>query len=126
MQHIFRIIEYHAFHPFHNTMANFNFLIFTFFSGTNPFHVWMWAQLAVFLHVFVDIFNSYGTQALRPITNKWIQLSVINTFDLLFSQFFVLVLYYGFIGFASICSLLPIIALLIIYYMIRFKNESRN
>ncbi len=56
------------------------FLIFTFFSGTNPFHVWMWAQLAVFLHVFVDIFNSYGTQALRPITNKWIQLSVINTF----------------------------------------------
>ena len=57
------------------------FLIFTFFSGTNPFHVWMWAQLAVFLHVFVDIFNSYGTQALRPITNKWIQLSVINTFD---------------------------------------------
>ena len=33
------------------------------------------------LHVFVDIFNSYGTQALRPITNKWIQLSVINTFD---------------------------------------------
>ena len=33
------------------------------------------------LHVFVDIFNSYGTQALRPITNKWIQLSVISTFD---------------------------------------------
>ena len=41
----------------------------------------MWAQLAVFLHVFVDIFNSYGTQALRPISNKWIQLGVINTFD---------------------------------------------
>ncbi|WP_460374300.1 metal-dependent hydrolase, partial [Staphylococcus aureus] len=57
------------------------FVIVTFFSGTNPFHVWMWAQLAVFLHVFVDIFNSYGTQALRPITNKWIQLSVINTVD---------------------------------------------
>lgn len=33
------------------------------------------------LHVFVDIFNSYGTQALRPISNKWIQLGVINTFD---------------------------------------------
>ena len=36
------------------------------------------------LHVFVDIFNSYGTQALRPISNKWIQLGVINTFDQLF------------------------------------------
>ena len=27
------------------------------------------------------IYSPYGTQALRPITNKWIQLSVINTFD---------------------------------------------
>ena len=38
------------------------FLIFVIFNHTNPLHVWMWAQLAVFLHVFVDIFNSYGTQ----------------------------------------------------------------
>ena len=57
------------------------FIIFVIFKQTNPLHVWMWAQLAVFLHVSVDIFNSYGTQALRPITNKWIQLGVINTFD---------------------------------------------
>lgn len=55
--------------------------IFTFFKNIDASHIWLWAQLAVFLHVFVDIFNSYGTQALRPITNKWIQLSVINTFD---------------------------------------------
>lgn len=37
--------------------------------------------ISCLLHVSVDIFNSYGTQALRPITNKWIQLGVINTFD---------------------------------------------
>ena len=37
--------------------------------------------LAVFLHVFVDIFNSYGTQALRPFSNKWVAIGVINTFD---------------------------------------------
>lgn len=82
------------------------FLIFTFFSGTNPFHVWMWAQLAVFLHVFVDIFNSYGTQALRPITNKWIQLSVINTFDPII--FHSSLYWYCIMGYrlASICSLL--------------------
>ena len=57
------------------------FIIYVLFPGVDTTHIWLWAQLAVFLHVFVDIFNSYGTQALRPLTNKWIQLSVINTFD---------------------------------------------
>ena len=33
------------------------------------------------LHVFVDIFNAYGTQALRPFSHKWIALGFINTFD---------------------------------------------
>ncbi|RKJ36732.1 metal-dependent hydrolase, partial [Butyricicoccus sp. 1XD8-22] len=28
----------------------------------NAFHIWLWTFLAVFLHVFVDIFNAYGTQ----------------------------------------------------------------
>ena len=32
-------------------------VIFTFFNNVDITHVWMWAQLAVFLHVFVDIFN---------------------------------------------------------------------
>ncbi|MDN8753953.1 metal-dependent hydrolase, partial [Staphylococcus aureus] len=57
------------------------FLIFTLFCVTNPFNVWLWALLDFFLLVFLYIFNSYGTQELRPITNKWIQLSVMNTFD---------------------------------------------
>src|SRR5699024_1964641 len=45
-------------------------------------NMYLWIQFAVFLHVFVDIFNSYGTQALRPINNTWIQLGVINTVDI--------------------------------------------
>lgn len=51
------------------------------FQGANVLHLWLWTFLAVFLHVFVDIFNAYGTQALRPFTRKWIALGVINTFD---------------------------------------------
>lgn len=47
--------------------------------SANILHLWLWTFLAVFLHVFVDIFNSYGTQALRPISNRWIALGVINT-----------------------------------------------
>lgn len=51
------------------------------FSSANLTHVLLWSLLAVFLHVFVDLFNSYGTQALRPFSKKWVALSVINTFD---------------------------------------------
>lgn len=44
-------------------------------------HLWLWTLLAVVLHVFVDIFNAYGTQAIRPFSHKWIALGYINTFD---------------------------------------------
>lgn len=44
-------------------------------------HLWLWTFLAVFLHVFVDIFNAYGTQAFRPFSRKWVALGIINTFD---------------------------------------------
>ncbi|MBU9711839.1 metal-dependent hydrolase [Evansella tamaricis] len=47
----------------------------------NLFHLWMWTFLAVFLHVFVDIFNAYGTKFFSPIKDKWIALGVINIFD---------------------------------------------
>src|SRR5690625_1693164 len=44
-------------------------------------HLLGWTTLAVSLHVLVDIFNAYGTQALRPFSKKWIALGIINTFD---------------------------------------------
>ena len=47
----------------------------------NLVHLWLWTFLAVFLHVFVDIFNAYGTKALAPFHNKWMALGIINIFD---------------------------------------------
>jgi len=41
----------------------------------------LWTTLAVILHVFVDLFNAYGTQAFRPFSQKWVALGLINTFD---------------------------------------------
>ena len=74
------------------------------------------------LHVFVDIFNSYGTQALRPITNKWIQLSVINTFDpIIFIILSTGVLLYGIHPYIVF---FPIILILIGYYIVRFKMQA--
>ncbi|ADU29239.1 metal-dependent hydrolase [Evansella cellulosilytica] len=50
--------------------------------NVNVLHLWLWTFLAVFLHVFVDIFNAYGTKAFAPIKDKWIALGVINIFDI--------------------------------------------
>jgi inner membrane protein len=40
-----------------------------------------WVFIAVLVHVFTDLFNSYGTQALRPFHDRWIAWDVINIFD---------------------------------------------
>ena len=57
------------------------FVISAFLPSSNFLHLWLWTFLAVFIHVFVDIFNAYGTQALRPLTPRWVALGLINTFD---------------------------------------------
>jgi len=56
-------------------------LIYFFVPNVNFLHLWMWTFLAVIIHVLVDIFNAYGTQAFRPFSNRWIALGFINTFD---------------------------------------------
>lgn len=47
----------------------------------NFLHLWLWIGLATCFHVFVDIFNAYGTQAYRPFTHRWVAYGFINTFD---------------------------------------------
>ena len=42
--------------------------LFRLLSDAPYLHLLLWSFIAVFLHVFVDIFNAYGTQALRPFT----------------------------------------------------------
>ncbi|MFC6334780.1 metal-dependent hydrolase [Paenibacillus septentrionalis] len=44
-------------------------------------HLLGWIFLAVSLHVFMDLFNTYGTQALRPFSKKWISWNIIHIFD---------------------------------------------
>jgi inner membrane protein len=56
-------------------------VIYAFVPEVSFLHLWLWTFLAVILHVFVDLFNAYGTQALRPFSNRWIAFGFINTFD---------------------------------------------
>lgn len=84
-----------------------------------PLHLWLWAQIAVFLHVFVDIFNSYGTQALRPLTKKWIQIGIINTFDLFIFVTHIIAIFLWYIGFNPVYTFGSLYLILIVYYIIR-------
>lgn len=41
----------------------------------------LWSFLAVSIHISMDLLNSYGTQVLRPFSNKWVTFNIINIFD---------------------------------------------
>lgn len=122
-------IRYHR-GPTHSIPAvlTWPLLISGFFYMFNPeisfLHLWLWTFLAVFLHVFVDIFNAYGTQALSPFNKKWIGLGVINIFDpfIFFAHIF------GFIawsyGLDPGWTFLTVYAILIIYYIWRYKVRN--
>ncbi|MBM7553843.1 metal-dependent hydrolase [Thalassobacillus pellis] len=57
-------------------------IIHAFTADVSFLHLWLWTFLAVICHVFVDVFNAYGTQAYRPFTRRWVAYGFINTFDL--------------------------------------------
>ncbi|WP_342526128.1 metal-dependent hydrolase [Chryseomicrobium sp. FSL W7-1435] len=93
------------------------------FPSADMMHVWLWTFLAVFLHVFVDIFNSYGTQALRPISNQWVALGVINTFDPIIFGIHVIGLLLWALGANPVPTFLIMYAIIIVYYVIRFQVQ---
>jgi inner membrane protein len=44
-------------------------------------HIGFWVMLAVVVHVITDLFNSYGTQAFRPVSKQWVAWNIIHIFD---------------------------------------------
>lgn len=56
-------------------------LLFVFEVMENWLVLYWWGFLSVFLHVFLDMFNTYGVQCLRPFIKKWIHLDVLNLFE---------------------------------------------
>ncbi|CAM3213618.1 metal-dependent hydrolase [Filibacter tadaridae] len=87
-------------------------------------HLWAWTFFAVFLHVFVDIFNSYGTQALRPFSNRWIAIGVINTFDPLIFAFHITAIIIWALGANPIYTFSILYAVVFLYYLLRFLVKS--
>lgn len=94
------------------------------FPEVNVLHLWLWTFLAVFLHVFVDIFNSYGTQALRPFSNRWVALGVINTFDpIIFGAHVIALMIWAF-GADPVWTISILYVVLVFYYISRFALQS--
>lgn len=87
--------------------------------GADVLHLWLWTFFAVALHVFVDIFNAYGTQALRPFSKKWIALGIINTFDPIIFGLHVLAILIWAMGANPVITMSILYGVLVIYYIIR-------
>lgn len=99
--------------------------IHVFAPEANMLHLWIWTFIGVILHVFVDIFNAYGTQALRPFTKKWIALGVINTFDpfIFFVHIIGLIVWWQ--GAHPGVTFLTVYLVLLVYYLLRFRMQRR-
>lgn len=95
-------------------------------SGSDWLHLLLWTFIAVFLHVFVDIFNAYGTQALRPFSNRWIALGVINIFDpFIFTAHLIAILLWWSNLLTAGPVFLSLYGLLIVYYGWRIFEKKQ-
>jgi len=93
-------------------------------------HIAFWVLLAVVVHVLTDMFNSYGTQALRPVSKQWVAWNIIHIFDpFIFSaHLFAILLWIS--GIAAPQAIFPVLYVLLgIYYVWRtfvHQKLSRN
>jgi len=100
-------------------------VVYPFFSGANLLHLWAWTFAAVFIHVFVDIFNAYGTQALRPFSSKWVALGVINTFDPIIFAIHIIGIFIWILGANPGVTFLVMYAVIIAYYVRRYLAKLK-
>ncbi|SDB83902.1 metal-dependent hydrolase [Shouchella lonarensis] len=95
-----------------------------FFPAAHMGTIFLWALISVILHVGVDVFNSYGTQALKPFSNRWIAFGVINIFDpFIFGAHAVGILLW-ILGVSPGPTFLLIYIGLVGYYVLRMKQKN--
>lgn len=99
-------------------------MIYMFVPQVNFMHLWAWTLLAVIVHVVVDIFNAYGTQAIRPFSNKWVALGFINTFDPYIFLMHVAGIVAWILGANPGYTWLTIYFVIILYYIKRYLDKQ--
>ncbi|MFY4776477.1 metal-dependent hydrolase [Metabacillus sp. RGM 3146] len=93
--------------------------VYLFSPGIDLLHLLMWTFIAVGLHVFVDIFNAYGTQAIRPFSKKWVALGLINTFDPIIFFLHIGGIVIWSLGVPPGYAFLAVYVILVVYYITR-------
>ncbi|WP_456276727.1 metal-dependent hydrolase [Bacillus sp. AK128] len=96
-----------------------------FLPAINLLHIWIWTFIAVILHVFVDIFNAYGTQALRPFSHKWIALGVINTFDPFIFFVHIVGIIVWQLGVEPLQAFTGVFLVVAVYYVVRYQMKRK-
>ncbi|MDC3425280.1 metal-dependent hydrolase [Aquibacillus sp. 3ASR75-11] len=98
-------------------------LIYVLTPQINFFHLWFWTFLAVILHVLVDVFNAYGTQAYRPFTRRWVAYGFINTFDPYIFLLHIIGIGAWSLGASPGYTWLTIYSIIILYYLKRYMDK---
>lgn len=98
-------------------------IIYLFVPEVNFFHLWLWTALAVILHVFVDIFNAYGTQAYRPFSKRWVAYGFISTFDPYIFSLHVIGIIAWVLGANPGYTWLIIYFIILLYYIKRYMDK---
>lgn len=97
------------------------------YRGSLPWlNVGGWVLLAVCIHVFTDLFNTYGTQAMRPFSDKWISWNIIHIFDpIVFTTHIIAILLWAG-GLVNPAVLFPLLYLFTAVYFIWRTAARRN
>ncbi|RDW17445.1 metal-dependent hydrolase [Oceanobacillus chungangensis] len=98
-------------------------IIHLFVPEASFLHLWLWTALAVIIHVFVDLFNAYGTQAFRPFSNNWIAFGFINTFDPYIFLLNVVGIFAWVLGAHPGYTWMTIYSVIVLYYIKRYMDK---
>lgn len=89
------------------------------FPQVPPATLLIWVFIAVALHVFTDLFNTYGTQALYPFSRRWIAWHIMPIFDPYVLCLHMAALALWTTGAAAVRVFPALYALLAVYYLCR-------
>jgi inner membrane protein len=100
-------------------------ILWVAFPGVSFQTLALWVFAAVFIHVFTDLFNTYGTQAFRPFSKRWVAWNIIHIFDPVIFISHVIAVLIWIAGWAAPAIVFPILyAVLVVYYIGRTVQHA--
>ncbi|MDF2605939.1 MAG: hypothetical protein K0S34_129 [Bacillales bacterium] len=88
-------------------------------------HIIVVSLIAVVIHVGMDILNGYGTQALKPFSNKWLAIGAINTFDSFIFFLHISGIFLWLIGLSAVIVFPLVYTINVLYIFYRFFKRQQ-